>query len=94
MRGHLACDCPQPTQSKGSNNAGPSRGTFSQSGQKGPKGRGRGRRVRFGGLNILYDEDGTTYSVDDAGQLYIPLDCGHDTDEVLNEAEKDKETKN
>ena len=94
VRGHLARDCPQPTQSQGSNNAGPSRGTFSQSGQKGPRGRGRGRRVRFGGLNILYDEDGTAYPVDDAGQLYVPLDCGHDTDDVLNEAEKDKETKN
>ena len=94
VRGHLARDCPQPTQSQGSNNAGPSRGTFSQSGQKGPRGRGRGRRVRFGGLNILYDEDGTAYPVDDAGQLYVPLDCGHDTDDVLIEAEKDKETKN
>ena len=27
----------------------PSRGTFTQSGQKGPRGRGRGRQVRFGG---------------------------------------------
>ena len=34
VHGHLARDCPQPTQSQGSNNAGPSRGTFSQSGKK------------------------------------------------------------
>ena len=94
VRGHLARDCPQAKQSQGSGNAGPSRGTFSQSGQKGPRGRGRGRRVHFGGLNILYDEDGTAYPVDDAGQLYVPLDCRHNADDVLNEEEKDKETKN
>ena len=51
-------DCPQAAQSQGSVNAGPSRGTFSKSGQQGPKNRGRGRRVRFGGLNVLYDEEG------------------------------------
>ena len=94
VRGHLARDCPQAAQSQGSVNAGPSRGTFSKSGQQGPKNRGRGRRVRFGGLNVLYDEEGIAYPVDDAGQLYVPLDCGQDADDVKYEEEKNKETKN
>ena len=95
VRGHLARDCPQRrAQSQGSGNAGPSRGTFGQSGQKGPRGRGRGRSVRFGGLNVLYDEARNEYPVDDAGQLYIPL--GFDTTVAEGEiiVEKDKETKN
>ena len=51
-------------------------GHSTQSGQKGPRGRGRGRQVRFGGLNVLYDEDGNAFPVDDAGQLYVPLEYG------------------
>ena len=79
VRGHLARDCPQTghAQSQGSGNAGPSRGRFSQSGQKGPQhGRGRGRQVRLSGLNVLFDEDGNEYPVDNAGQLYVPLEFG------------------
>ena len=34
--------------------------------------------MRFGGLNVLYDEDGNSYPVDDAGQLYIPLKFAQD----------------
>ena len=96
VRGHLARDCPQRReQSQGSGNAGPSRGTFSQSGHKGPRGRGRGRQVRFGGLNVLYDEDGNSYPVDDAGQLYVPLDFGQTADDpAATEVEKEKSTKN
>ena len=74
--------------------AGPSRGKSSQSVQRGTIGRGRGRSVRFGGLNVLYDEAGNEYPVDNAGQLYVPL--GYElteTDEKLEE-EKSKETKN
>ena len=68
---------------------------FPDPGQPGPKNRGRGRRVRFGGLNVLYDEDGTAYPVDDAGQLYVPLDCGQDGDGMVQiEEENDKSTKN
>ena len=75
VHGHLACDCPQASnQSMGSSMTSSSQGTFSKSGQKGPRGRGRGRQVRFGSLNVLYDEDGNTYPVDDASQLYIPLE--------------------
>ena len=72
----------------------PSHGGSSKSGHKGPRGRGRGRSVRFGGLNVLYDEAGNEYPVDDAGQLYVPL--GYElaeTDEQLEE-EKSKEIKN
>ena len=94
VRGHLARDCPQTgkNQSRGSGNAVPSRGAFSKSGHKGP--RGRGRSVRFGGLNVLYDEAGNEYPVDDAGQLYVPLGYeSAETGETIEE-EKIKETKN
>ena len=94
MRGHLARDCPQAAQSQGSGNAVPSRGGSSKSGHKGPRGRGRGRSVRFGGLNVLYDEAGNEYPVDNAGQLYVPLGYEFtETDEKLEE-EKSKEIKN
>ena len=43
-----------------------------------PDRRGRGRQVRFGAFNVLYDEDGNSYPVDDAGQLYIPLELAQD----------------
>ena len=80
---------------RGSGNAGPSRGTFTQSGQKGPRGRGRGRQVRFGGLDVLYDQDGNGYPVDDAGQLYVPLDFRQAAgDSGETEVEKEKATKN
>ena len=88
VRGHLACDCPQSgnAQSQGSGNAGPSRGRFTQSGQKGPqRGRGRGRQVRFSALNVLFDEDGNEYPVDDAGQLYVPLEFGQTVAEEAQE---------
>ena len=78
VRGHLARDCPQkPAQSQGSGNAGPSQRNYSGSGRGGPRNRGRGRQVRFGGLNVLYDEDGQMYPVDEAGQLYVPLEIEH-----------------
>ena len=94
MRGHVPRDCPQKNQSQGSGNAGPSRGKFPQSGQKGPKTRGRGRQVRFGGLNVLYDEDGNSYPVDNAGQLYVPLEFAQTAGEGETEVEIQNETKN
>ena len=94
VRGHLARDCPQAgATSQGSGNAGPSQRKFSQSGQKGPKGRGRGRQIRFGGLNVLYDDEGNSYPIDDAGQLYVPLDFGQSVAEPTEE-ENLKEAKN
>ena len=41
----------------------------------------------------MFDEDGNEYPVDNAGQLYIPLDCGQT---VAGEAqvENENETKN
>ena len=71
-----------------------SRGTFSKSWQKGPRGGGRGRQVRFGGLNVLYDEEGNTYPVEDAGQLYVPLEFAQAADEGEIEVEKTNQTKN
>ena len=94
VRGHIARDCPQAAQSRGSGNAMPSRGGLSKSGQKGPRGRGRGRTVRFGGLNVLYDEAGNEYPVDDAGQLYVPLRFETEVTEGVIEEEKEKEIKN
>ena len=96
VRGHLARDCPQSgnMHSQGSSTAGSSRGRFSQSGQKGPqRGRGRGRQVRFSALNVLFDEDGNEYPVDDAGQLYVPLDLGQIVAEE-SQVENEKNTKN
>ena len=95
VRGHLARDCPQSgnTQSQGSSNAGSSRGRFSQSGQKGPRSRGRGRSVRFSALNVLYDDEGNAYPVDDAGQLYVPLESAQTVDGSAEE-EIQNETKN
>ena len=42
------------------------------------RGKGRGRQVRFGGLNVLYDDEGNSYPVDDARQLYVPLELWAD----------------
>ena len=53
-----------------------------------------GRTVRFGGLNVLYDEAGNEYPVDDAGQLYVPLGFETEATEGVIEEEKVKETKN
>ena len=63
-------------------------------GQKGPRVRGRGRQVQFGAFNMLYDEDGNSYPVDDAGQLYIPLEFAQDAGDGEFEEENTKGTKN
>ena len=95
MHGHLARDCPQSVQSQGSGIVGPSRGKSSQSVQRGTRGRGRGgRQVRFSGLSVLYDDEGNQYPVDDARQLYVPLEFGQTAVGGENEVETEKETKN
>ena len=45
-------------------------------------------------MNVLYDEAGNEYPVDDAGQLYIPLGFEQTMAEGENEVENVKETKN
>ena len=50
--------------------------------------------MRFGGLNVLYDEDGNSYPVDDAGQLYIPLEFAPDDGDGEFEEENKNPTKN
>ena len=94
VHGHLVRDCPQSKgQSGGSSTSSSSRGTFSKSGQKGPqRGRGRGRQVRFAGLNVLYDDEGNSYPINNAGQLYVPLDFGQTVAESA-EVEMEKNTK-
>ena len=43
---------------------------------------------------MLYDEDGNSYPVDDAGQLYIPFEFAQDVGDDEFEEEKSKGTKN
>ena len=45
-------------------------------------------------VNVLYDEAGNEYPVDDAGQLYVPLGFETEVTEGVIEEEKIKETKN
>ena len=94
MHGHLARDCPQNARPQGSGNAAPSRGRFPQSGRQGPNRGGGKRSVRFSGLNLLYDEEGNQYPVDDAGQLYVPLGLEQTVNVGENEAEKSENPKN
>ena len=54
------------------------------------RGRGHGQQVRFGGLNVLHDEDGNQYPVDDAGQLYVPLEFGQTVAEAAEEENKNE----
>ena len=49
--------------------------------------------MRFSALNVLYDDEGNAYPVDDAGQLYVPLEFAHAVDESA-EAEIENERKN
>ena len=63
-------------------------------GKKAQEDAGRGRQVRFGALNVLYDEDGNSYPVDDAGQLYIPSNLHIDAGDSEVEVEKENPTKN
>ena len=50
------------------------------------------RQVRFGGMGILYDDEGNEYPVDDYGQLYVPLGLEQSAIEEAQE-EKDKKLK-
>ena len=50
--------------------------------------------MRFGALNVLYDADRNSYPVDDAGQLYIPLEYALDAGDGKAEEEKSTEIKN
>ena len=71
-----------------------SKGSSSNPGKKAQEERGRGRSVRFGGLNVLYDETGNEYPVDDARQLYAPLGFEPAMTEGVIEEETPKTTKN
>ena len=50
--------------------------------------------MRFGGLNVLYDEDGNSYPVDDASQLYVPLKFAQTAGKGENEEEIQNQIKN
>ena len=49
--------------------------------------------MRFGGLNVLYDEDRNSYPVDDVGQLYIPLEFAQDAGDGKVEVENKTQPK-
>ena len=48
----------------------------------------------FNGMNVLYDEAGNEYPIDDAGQLYVPLGFEQTVVEEETEVENIKEPKN
>ena len=53
-------------QTLGSGSFGPTMKSSFKSGQSGPsQGRGRGQQVRFGGMNVLYDDEGNEYTIDE-----------------------------
>ena len=65
-----------------------------QSVQRGTRhGQGNSQRVRFSGLNVVYDEEGYHYPVDNEGRIYVPLDS-----QTVSETEhletSEKETEN
>ena len=91
MRDHLARDCSHHTSQSQNGGSGPTQSS-SRSGQRGPRNRGRGRHVRFRGINVLYHSKGYEYLIDDYGQIYVPLGT-EQTDAGMNEEENTKETK-
>ena len=52
--------------------------------------RGGGQRTRFSGINIVYDEEGYEYPIDDKGHFYVPLN----EPAVSEEVKKENEIKN
>ena len=97
VHGHLARDCPSTSSQSlklSGGSSGPTRGSSFKSGPSSPKrGKGRGRQVRFGGMNLMYDEEGNEYPSDDYGQIYVSLGFEQTVAEETQE-EKSKETKN
>ena len=50
--------------------------------------------MRFGGLNVVYNEDGNTYPMDHAGQLHVPLEYIQTVAKGVTEEENVNQTKN
>ena len=74
---------------------GPTRGSSTKPGRSGPsRGQGRGRHVRFGGMNVLYDSEGYEYPVDNYRQIYVPLEAESADASVVTEEETEKGYKN
>ena len=57
------------------------------------RGDGHTRRMRFSGLNVVYDEEGYEYPVDDEGRIYVPLDA-QTISEIEDLENVQKETRN
>ena len=49
--------------------------------------------MRFSALNVLYDDEGNAYPINDVGQLYVPLESAQTVDGSA-EKEIQNETKN
>ena len=94
-RSHLARDCAQAGQMSGGT---PSYVATTQSSvQRGTRlGRGSSQRARFSGLNIVYDDEGYDYPIDDEGRIYIPMDMQivSETENIGNTENMEKGTKN
>ena len=84
--GHYSAQCPRSASTSGSNASAQSvnqRSNFAQArgGSRGARGgfrgnrRGNGgRRARFSGLQVVYDEEGYEYQVDDDGNIVLDFD--------------------
>lgn len=61
------------------------------------QGTNRGRvtqRVRFGRLNVLYDEEGYEYPIDDEDHIYVPLESEQTVSESVTEENIENKQKN
>ena len=94
MHGHSAHDYPSTSNlSMSGGSTGPTHASLWRSGQSGPRrGKGRGRHVRFSGINVLYGSKGYEYPMDDYRKIYVPLEA-EPADAVVIEEETEKETK-
>ena len=91
-QGHLACDCTQAGNMTGGTSSYVA--STQPSMQRGTRhGRGNTQRVRFNGLNVVYNKEGYDYPINDERRIYVPLDS-----EIVSEMEHlktaEKETKN
>lgn len=81
---HLAYKCPQNTSISRGNGASTIKEQPRSVQSAAHRSRGN-RRSRFSGLNVVYDEDGYEYPIDDEGRIYVPGDEPTVSDETEND---------
>ena len=94
VRGHIARDCPPSSTVAWEWQCCALPWRIIQIRAERPKRKRKGSNGSVRVLNVLYDEAGNEYPVDDAGQLYVPLGFETKAIEGVIEEEKVKETKN